>query len=133
MTTPIKPLGDRVVVTPLEVTERMSGGVIIPDVAKEKPQQGIVVALGPDVRQHRGLAQIDADLPGGFLPYDDAPRLSEGDRVIYGKYAGTEITIEDTPYLVLKESDVIGILPPLPPERTFDALGNAVEVENGRY
>lgn len=107
---PIQPLGDRVVVTPLTATERMSGGVIIPDVAQEKPQQGIVVALGPEV----GLKLRSASARCSTMIMPDE-RLSVGDRVLYGKYAGSEVTIDDVPYLVLQEGDVMGILPPLPP------------------
>jgi len=94
--TRIQPLADRVVVKPLEETEQMKGGLYIPDTAKEKPQQGEVVAVGP-----------------GKLTEDGkriAPELKEGDRVLYGKYSGTEVTVGDEQYLILRESDVLAIV-----------------------
>ncbi|MFO7260432.1 MAG: co-chaperone GroES [bacterium] len=94
--TRIQPLADRVVVKPLEETEQMKGGLYIPDTAKEKPQQGEVVAVGP-----------------GKLTEDGkriAPELKEGDRVLYGKYSGTEVTVGDEQYLILRESDVLAII-----------------------
>lgn len=114
---PMRPLGDRVVVTALTATERMSGGVIIPDTAQEKPQQGIIVAKGPLV----GHARQE---PGGeWLPGNN---IDVGDRVMYGKYAGSEITIDDVPYLVLREPDVMGVLPPLP---DYEIVQAAEDVE----
>lgn len=106
---PMQPLGDRVLVKPLEATERMSGGVIIPDTAQEKPQQGIVIAAGPDIK-------ITNSGPWDPREGDDPPRRTQivvGDRVLYSKYAGSEIVIEDVDYLVIREADCLGILPPL--------------------
>ena len=91
----VKPLADRVVVKPLEETEQMRGGLYIPDTAKEKPQQGEIVAVG-----------------GGR--YEDGKRiemeLKVGDKVLYGKYSGTEVTIDDAQYLILRESDVLAVV-----------------------
>ena len=93
--TKVKPLADRVVVKPLEETEQMRGGLYIPDTAKEKPQQGEIVAVG-----------------GGR--YEDGKKiemeLKVGDKVLYGKYSGTEVTIEDAQYLILRESDVLAVV-----------------------
>ena len=91
----ITPMADRVVVEPLEETEEMRGGLYIPDTAKEKPQQGTVVAVGP------GRQNDDGDR----IPME----VSVGDRVLYGKYAGTEVTIEGSQYLIVKEGDVLAI------------------------
>ncbi len=92
----VKPLADRVVIKPLEETEQMKGGLYIPDTAKEKPQQGEVVAVGPGKLTDEGK-RVD-------------PELSIGDKVLYGKYSGTEVTIEDEQYLILRESDVLAIV-----------------------
>lgn len=92
----IKPLSDRVVVKPLEETEQMKGGLYIPDTAKEKPQQGEIVAVGPGRMSDEGK-RIDVD-------------LKVGDRVIYGKYSGTEVTVSDQEYLILRESDVLAVV-----------------------
>lgn len=92
----IQPLADRVVVKPLEETEEMRGGLYIPDTAKEKPQQGEVMAVGPGKVTDEGK-RIDME-------------VKEGDRVLYGKYSGTDITIGDQEYLILRESDVLGIV-----------------------
>ncbi len=92
----IKPLADRVVVKPLEETEQMKGGLYIPDTAKEKPQQGEVVAIGPGRVSDEGK-RIEIE-------------LKVGDRVIYGKYSGTEVTIADEEYLILRESDVLAVV-----------------------
>ncbi|HEX7119714.1 MAG TPA: co-chaperone GroES [Longimicrobiales bacterium] len=94
--TQVKPLADRVVVKPLEETEQMKGGLYIPDTAKEKPQQGEVVAVGPGKMTDDGK-RIQ-------------PELKEGDRVLYGKYSGTEVTIGDEQYLILRESDVLAVI-----------------------
>ncbi len=94
--TRIQPLADRVVVKPLEETEQMKGGLYIPDTAKEKPQQGEVIAVGP------GKVTDDGKRV--------APELKEGDRVLYGKYSGTEVTVGDEQYLILRESDVLAIV-----------------------
>jgi chaperonin GroES len=92
----IKPLADRVVVEPMEETEEMRGGLYIPDTAKEKPMQGTVVATGPGRRTDKGeLIAVE---------------LEEGDRVLYGKYSGTEVTVDGNEYLIIKESDVLAVL-----------------------
>ena len=92
----IKPLADRVVVEPLEETEEMRGGLYIPDTAKEKPQQGSVIAIGPGRRTDEGER----------IPVE----LSEGDRILYGKYSGTEVTVDGRELLIIKESDVLAVL-----------------------
>ncbi len=92
----IKPLADRVVVKPLEETEQMKGGLYIPDTAKEKPQQGEVMAVGPGRVSDEGK-RIDVE-------------LTVGDRVIYGKYSGTEVTVGDDEVLILRESDVLAVV-----------------------
>ncbi len=92
----IKPLADRVVVKPLEETEQMKGGLYIPDTAKEKPQQGEIVAVGPGRMSDEGK-RIEMD-------------VKVGDRVIYGKYSGTEVTVSDQEYLILRESDVLAVV-----------------------
>jgi chaperonin GroES len=94
--TKIKPLADRVVVKALEETEQMRGGLYIPDTAKEKPQQGEVIAVGPGKLSDEGK-RIDMD-------------LKVGDKVLYGKYSGTEVTIDAEQYLILRESDVLAIV-----------------------
>jgi len=94
--TQVKPLADRIVVKALEDSEQMRGGLYIPDTAKEKPQQGEVVAVGP--------GRITDD--GKRIE----PELKTGDRVLYGKYSGTEVTVADEEYLILRESDVLAII-----------------------
>ena len=92
----VKPLADRVVVKPVEEAEQMRGGLYIPDTAKEKPQQGEVIAVGPGKVSDDGK-RID-------------PEVKVGDRVLYGKYSGTEVTIDGEQYLILRESDVLAIV-----------------------
>jgi chaperonin GroES len=94
--TQIQPLADRVVVKALEETEQMKGGLYIPDTAKEKPQQGEVVAVGPGKMTDEGKR----------VPSE----LNTGDRVLYGKYSGTEVTVGDETYLILRESDVLAVI-----------------------
>jgi len=94
--TQIQPLADRVVVKALEETEQMRGGLYIPDTAKEKPQQGEVIAVGP--------GKVTED--GKRIPNE----LKAGDRVLYGKYSGTEVTVADEQYLILRESDVLAVI-----------------------
>jgi chaperonin GroES len=94
--TKIQPLADRVVIKALEETEQMRGGLYIPDTAKEKPQQGEVVAVGP------GKVSDDGKRV--------APEVKVGDRVLYGKYSGTEVTVGDEQYLILRESDVLAVV-----------------------
>ncbi|PVM77503.1 co-chaperone GroES [Caulobacter radicis] len=91
-----RPLHDRVVVRRIEAEEKTSGGIIIPDTAKEKPQQGEVVAVGPGARDDAGkLVELS---------------LKPGDRVLFGKWSGTEIKIDGEDLLIMKESDVLGVL-----------------------
>lgn len=92
----VKPLADRVVVEPIEETEEMRGGLYIPDTAKEKPQQGRIIAVGP------GKLSEDGDR----MPME----VEEGDRVLYGKYSGTEVTVDGRELLIVKETDVLAIL-----------------------
>jgi chaperonin GroES len=92
----VSPLADRVVVRATEESEQMRGGLYIPDTAKEKPQQGEVVAAGPG----------RFDEKGNRLPMDVKP----GDKVLYGKYSGTEVTIDGEQLLILRESDVLAIV-----------------------
>jgi len=91
-----RPLHDRVVIRRLEGEERTKAGIIIPDTAKEKPQEGEVVAVGPGAR----------DEAGKLIPID----LKAGDRVLFGKWSGTEVKIDDEELLIMKESDVMGVL-----------------------
>ena len=91
-----RPLHDRVVVRRLKQEEKTAGGIIIPDTAQEKPQEGEVVAVGPGAR----------DDDGKLHP----PEVKEGDRVLFGKWSGTEIKLDGNELLVMKESDLMGIL-----------------------
>ena len=91
-----RPLHDRVVVRRLEGEDKTKGGIIIPDTAKEKPQEGEVVAVGPGAR----------DEAGKLIPID----LKAGDRIIFGKWSGTEVKIDDEELLIMKESDVMGVI-----------------------
>jgi len=92
----IKPLADRVVVKPNEEQEMKQGSIIIPDTAKEKPMQGTIVAIGPGKISENG-AKIDM-------------QLKVNDKVLYGKYSGTEVTIDGVEYLIMRESDIFAIL-----------------------
>ena len=94
--TKFRPLHDRVVVRRIEAEDKTKGGIIIPDTAKEKPQQGEVVAIGPGGR----------DEAGKLVPID----LQVGDRVLFGKWSGTEVKIDGTEYLIMKENDIMGVL-----------------------
>jgi chaperonin GroES len=94
--TQVQPLADRIVVKALEETEQMRGGLYIPDTAKEKPQQGEVVAVGPGRMTDEGKR----------VPSE----LKAGDRVLYGKYSGTEVTVGDEQYLILREADVLAVI-----------------------
>ncbi len=87
----IKPLADRVLVEPAPAEEKTAGGIIIPDTAKEKPQKGTVVAVGPGKK-------------------DEPMTVKAGDLVLYGKYAGTEITIDGNNYLIMRESDIVAVI-----------------------
>jgi len=93
--TKVAPLADRVVVRPLEEAETMRGGLYIPDTAKEKPQQGEIVAVGPGRFED-----------GKRVPMD----VKAGDKVLYGKYSGTEVTVEGEQLLILRESDVLAVI-----------------------
>jgi chaperonin GroES len=92
----VKPLADRIIIRPLEAEQKTAGGIIIPDNAKEKPQKGEVVAVGPG-KVSDGGQKIDMS-------------LKNGDKVLYGKYSGTEVSIDGQEYLIMKESDVLAIL-----------------------
>jgi chaperonin GroES len=92
----LKPLADRVVVEPIERDEVTASGIYVPETAKEKPQEGKIVAAGPGRK----------DEDGERIPME----VQEGDRVLYAKYAGTEIKLDDKKYLILKESDILAIL-----------------------
>ena len=87
----IKPLADRVLIEPKEAETKTASGLYIPDTAKEKPQQGVVVAAGPGKK-------------------DEPMEVKVGDQVIYGKYAGTEVNFEDKKYLIVKQSDILAVL-----------------------
>ncbi len=92
----IKPLSDRVVVEPLEAEEKTSGGIYLPDTAKEKPQIGKVVAVGPGKTADTGeLIKLEVKV---------------GDKVLYGKYSGTDVTIDGKNYLIVRESDILAIM-----------------------
>lgn len=91
----IKPLGDRVIVKPKEAEETTKGGIILPDTAKEKPIEGSIVAVGPGKYEDGKLVELS---------------VKAGDTVLYGKYGGTEITIEGEEYLIMRESDIYGIV-----------------------
>jgi chaperonin GroES len=91
-----RPLHDRVVVRRIEEDERTRGGIIIPDTAKEKPQQGEVISVGPGARDEKGAIQ----------PLD----VKAGDRVLFGKWSGTEVKIDGEDFLIMKESDILGVL-----------------------
>ena len=92
----IKPLNDRVLVLRIEEEEKTSGGLIIPDTAKEKPQEGKVVAVGP--------GKLDDD--GKRLPLD----VKKNDRILFGKYAGNEIKIDGVEHLIMREDDILGVI-----------------------
>jgi chaperonin GroES len=91
-----RPLHDRVVVTRIEAEGKSAGGIIIPDTAKEKPAEGEVIAVGPGGR----------DEAGKLIPID----LKTGDRVLFGKWSGTEVKIDGVEYLIMKESDIMGVI-----------------------
>jgi chaperonin GroES len=91
-----RPLHDRVVVRRIEEDDRTPGGIIIPDTAKEKPQQGEVIAVGPGARDEKGVVQ----------PLD----VKAGDRILFGKWSGSEVKIDGEELLIMKESDILGVL-----------------------
>jgi len=91
-----RPLHDRVVIKRIEAEEKTTTGIIIPDTAKEKPQQGEVIAVGPGGR----------DESGKLIPID----VKVGDRVLFGKWSGTEVKLDGVEYLIMKESDIMGVM-----------------------
>ena len=91
-----RPLGDRVLVKRVEEESKTKGGIIIPDTAKEKPQEGEVVSVGPGARDDKGAVQ--------------ALELKAGDRILFGKWSGTEVKIDGDDLIIMKESDVLGVL-----------------------
>ncbi len=92
----VRPLHDRVVIKRVDAEEKTKGGIIIPDTAKEKPQEGEVIAVGPGAR----------DESGKLVPID----LKVGDRILFGKWSGTEIKLDGEDLLIMKESDVMGVI-----------------------
>ncbi len=92
----IKPLGDRVIIEAMEPEEKKQGGIIIPDTAKEKPQEGEVVAVGPGKVSEAGNKV--------------AMEVKKGDKVLYGKYSGTDVTVDGNEYLIMRESDILAII-----------------------
>lgn len=92
----MKPLGDRILVKPLEAKEVKKGGIIIPDTAKEKPQEGEVMAVG------KGKVADD----GKLIPME----VKVGDKVLFGKYSGTEVKIDDVEYTIMSQDDILGII-----------------------
>ena len=96
MATKIRPLQDRIIVKRVQEEEKTKGGIIIPDTAKEKPMEGEVVAVGPGARDEKGaLVALD---------------VKAGDRILFGKWSGTEVKLDGVEYLIMKESDIMGIL-----------------------
>ena len=91
----LKPLHDRVVIQAAEQEDVSKGGIILPDTAKEKPQQGKVIAVGPGKTEDGHLVE---------------PQVKKGDKVLYGKYSGTEVTVDGEEYLIVRESDILAIL-----------------------
>src|SRR3954470_3067771 len=91
----LTPLHDRVVVRRVEEAETARGGIIIPDSAKEKPQEGVVVAVGKGKREKGELI---------------APEVKEGDRILFGKYSGSEVRLDDEEYIIMREEEVLGVL-----------------------
>jgi chaperonin GroES len=92
----IRPLADRVLIRALEEAEVKRGGIIIPDTAKEKPQEGEVIAVGPGRVNEKGERV--------------APEVNKGDKILFGKYSGTEVTVGDGSYLIMRESDILAVL-----------------------
>jgi chaperonin GroES len=95
MATRVRPLHDRVIVKRIDEEEKSSGGIIIPDTAKEKPQQGTVVAVGSGRREDDKVIPLD---------------VKKGDRVLFGKYTGTEIKLDGEEHLILREDDILGVI-----------------------
>ena len=105
MATNIRPLQDRVIVRRIEESEQMRGGIIIPDTAKEKPQEGEVIAVGEGKYKNDGTRQ--------------APDLKTGDRVLFGKYSGSEIRLDNEEFLIMREEEILGVI-----ERSGAAAGS---------
>ena len=101
--TKFRPLHDRVVVRRIDAEEKTKGGIIIPDTAKEKPMQGEVIAVGPGAR----------DESGKLVPLD----VRKGDRVLFGKWSGTEVKLDGQDLLIMKESDIMGVLTDIAPAK----------------
>ena len=91
----IKPLSDRVLVQPVEAEEKTSSGIIIPDTAQEKPQKGTIIAAGPGKVENGNKIEMS---------------VKKGDSVLYGKYSGTEVTLDGVEYLIMRESDILGVI-----------------------
>ena len=92
----IKPLGDRIVIKPMEAEEKTKGGIILPDTVKEKPVEGTIVAAGPGRKSDDGKT-VEME-------------VKVGEKILYGKYSGTEVTIEGEEYLIMRESDIFAIV-----------------------
>jgi chaperonin GroES len=92
----IRPLGDRILVKRIKEEDKTKGGIIIPDTAKEKPQEGKVVAVGKGKRSEKG----------DIIP----PEVKSGDRILFGKYSGSEVKLEGEEHLILREDDILGVL-----------------------
>jgi len=92
----VTPLHDRIVVSRIDAEEKTAGGIIIPDTAKEKPQEGKIIAVGPGKR----------DKDGTLIP----PNVKAGDRVLFAKWAGTELKIDGQEYMIMKEDDILGVI-----------------------
>lgn len=92
----IKPLADRVIIKPMDPEEKKAGGIIIPDTAKEKPQEGEIIAVGPGKVNDAGN-KVEME-------------VKKGDKVLYGKYSGTEVTVDGNDYLIMRESDILAII-----------------------
>ncbi len=92
----VRPLGDRVLIKALEAKEKSKGGIVLPDTAKEKPQEGKVIAVGKGKVSEEGKA----------TPLE----VKKGDKILYGKYSGTEITVDDEEYIILREDDILAVI-----------------------
>lgn len=105
----IRPLHDRILIKRIEEQEQVRGGIIIPDTAKEKPQEGEVIAVGEGKKRDNGER----------VPLD----VKEGDRVLFGKYAGTEVKLDDEEYLIMREEDILGVIERAAASETSKAKG----------
>jgi chaperonin GroES len=109
-----RPLHDRVVVRRIDAEERTAGGIIIPDTAKEKPQEGEVVAVGPGARDEDGKLQ--------------PLTLKSGERILFGKWSGTEVKIDGEDLLIMKESDILGVIEGAQPIKTRSRTGHRASI-----